>query len=89
MSKSTIAKAMKISSRTVQRRLAKLEERGLIARQRQTNTDGGYRGTTNVYHLGGLIAAMTPLALQHSRKRAEARRARTRRSRPTKMEEFH
>lgn len=66
-SKRTIATRMAIDPRTVQRRIAALEKRGLIARQ---SRNGPHRGTqTNVYHFDGLITAATI----HARKEIDGR----------------
>lgn len=76
ISKVTIAKAMGVSPRTVQRHLARMEKDGLITRWRHRKEDGSYWGTTNTYYLTGLIGKCTPLARELSVQRAEKRRAR-------------
>jgi DNA-binding transcriptional regulator YhcF (GntR family) len=59
-SKVTIAKAMGIDPRTVQRHIAEMEKGGMIKRQERRVTGLGSR--TNIYHLDGLIASATPYA---------------------------
>jgi len=72
-SKRTIATMMGIDPRTVQRRIAALEKRGLIARQSRT---GAHRGTqTNIYHFDGLITAATIFAKQHIEEREKKAKA--------------
>src|SRR3979490_506970 len=66
-SKKTIAKAMGIEPRTVQRRIARLEAAKLIRRQERRTV--GMVSQTNVYHLDGLIAAATPYALEKIQQR--------------------
>jgi hypothetical protein len=61
-SKKTIATAMGIEPRTVQRRIARLEAAKLIRRQERRSV--GNVSQTNLYHLDGLIAAATPYALE-------------------------
>lgn len=59
-SKKTIAKAVGRDPRTVQRRIANMEKKGYLKRERR---DGPGKGTqTNRYHLDGLIKTATPLA---------------------------
>ncbi|AZS19182.1 helix-turn-helix domain-containing protein [Caulobacter sp. FWC26] len=59
-SKGTIALAMNVDPRTVQRRIAALEAAGLIRREERRETPTGSK--TNVYHLDGLIEAAQPFA---------------------------
>lgn len=59
-SKVTIAKAMGIHPRTVQKRIAEMEAGGLIRREERRISKKGSK--TNVYHLDGLIAAAAPYA---------------------------
>jgi DNA-binding transcriptional regulator YhcF (GntR family) len=66
-SKKTIATAMGIEPRTVQRRIAQLEAAQLIRRQERRSI--GNVSQTNVYHLDGLIAAATPYALEKIQER--------------------
>jgi DNA-binding transcriptional regulator YhcF (GntR family) len=59
-SKRRIAEAIGIDPRTVQRRITRLENVGLIRREARR---GKYGGTsTNAYHFDGLIAKATPYA---------------------------
>nr|WP_295111030.1 helix-turn-helix domain-containing protein [uncultured Caulobacter sp.] len=59
-SKGTIAQAMNLDPRTVQRRIAALEKAGYVHREERRETPTGSK--TNVYHLDGLIAAAKPFA---------------------------
>ena len=61
-SKRTIATAMEIEPRTVQRRIARLEAAKLIRREQRRSAVNGSQ--TNVYHLDGLIEAAKPFALE-------------------------
>lgn len=66
-SKQTIATMMGVDPRTVQRRIAAMEKRGLIQRVRR---QGIHRGTqTNIYKFDGLIAAATIFAHKHIEER--------------------
>jgi hypothetical protein len=59
-SKKTIAAAVGRDPRTVQRRIARMEQEGFLRRERR---DGPGKGTqTNRYHFDGLIKAANPLA---------------------------
>jgi DNA-binding transcriptional regulator YhcF (GntR family) len=66
-SKKTIATAMGIEPRTVQRRIAGLEAAKLIRRQERRNSANGSQ--TNIYHLDGLIEAAKPYALEKVQER--------------------
>jgi len=68
-SKVTIATAIGVDPRTVQRRIASMEKGGLILRQERRVV--GHGSKTNIYHLDGLIAAAKPYALEKIEKRAE------------------
>jgi DNA-binding transcriptional regulator YhcF (GntR family) len=59
-SKKTIAEAMGIDPRTVQRRIADMEKDGLIQREERRVSQVGSK--SNVYHLEGLIKAARPYA---------------------------
>lgn len=61
-SKVTIAKAIGIDPRSVQRRIAALEAGELIRREERRISKTGSK--TNIYHLDGLIKAATPYALE-------------------------
>jgi DNA-binding MarR family transcriptional regulator len=58
-SKTTMAKAMNVHPRTIQKHVAALEGAGYIRRE-ERRTDTGSR--TNIYHLDGLIEAAAPFA---------------------------
>jgi len=66
-SKVTIAKAIGVDPRTVQRRIAALETANLIRREERRISKSGSK--TNVYHLEGLIEAAKPYALEKIRER--------------------
>lgn len=77
-SKSTIAAAIGIHPRTVQRRIAEMEKGGLIRRQQRRVSGQGSK--TNVYHLEGLIDGATQYAeekLQEIARRAAERKAKS------------
>ena len=59
-SKKTIAAAIGIDSRTVQRHIARLEAGNLIKREQRRLPGKGSK--TNLYHFDGLIEAATPYA---------------------------
>jgi predicted transcriptional regulator len=59
-SKGTIALAMNVDPRTIQRRIAKMEGAGFVRREERRESKTGSK--TNVYHLDGLIEAVTPFA---------------------------
>lgn len=61
-SKATIATAIGVKPRSVQRRIAALEAAKLIRREERRISKTGSK--TNIYHLDGLIAAATPYALE-------------------------
>src|SRR6516165_65006 len=58
-SKVTIAKAINVDPRTIQRHIARLEKAKLIRREQRRTKDGS---KTNIYHLDGLIKEATPFA---------------------------
>ena len=66
-SKKTIAKAMQVDPRTVQRRIARMEADGLIKRQQRRSSANGSQ--TNIYHLDGLIELAKPYALEKIQQR--------------------
>lgn len=78
-SKSTIAKALNLHPRTIQKRLASLEAAELIKRESRSSRE-------NFYHLDGLIEAALPFAKERVRERKarlEAQKKRAgRRGRP-------
>ena len=59
-SKGTIALAMNLDPRTIQRRIARLEAAGYVRREERRETPTGSK--TNIYHLEGLIEATRPFA---------------------------
>ncbi|MEI9412731.1 helix-turn-helix domain-containing protein [Mesorhizobium salmacidum] len=59
-SKQTIAVAMGIDPRTVQRRIAAMEKDGLLQREERRVSQVGSK--SNIYHLDGLIKAAKPFA---------------------------
>ena len=73
--KSTIAKAMNVSTKTVQRRIAAMERAGLLERLSRPRSNNMVE-MTNIYDLTGLIKAAKPFALQMSEEKAEKRRTR-------------
>lgn len=58
-SKSTMAKAMDVHPRTIQKHIAALEGAGYIRREERRLETGS---KTNIYHLDGLIKAARPFA---------------------------
>ncbi len=82
-SKSTMAKAMNVHPRTIQKHIAGLEGAGYIRRE-ERRTETGSR--TNIYHLDGLIEAAAPFAaekLAEMRNKSElAKRRENRRGAP-------
>ena len=83
-SKSTIAKAMGIDPRTVQRRIAQMELAKFIRREQRRIPGVGSK--TNIYHLEGLIEAAKPYAREkveeQGRKAAERNARAARKGRP-------
>ncbi len=82
-SKSTIADALGIHPRTVQKRMAAMESVGFVRREERRVPGQGSK--TNLYHLDGLIEALRPFAQQKidvrdARKKEDD--ARKRRKRP-------
>jgi DNA-binding transcriptional regulator YhcF (GntR family) len=75
-SKNTIAAAVGVHPRTVQRRIAEMEKHGLIRREERRIRGQGSK--TNLYHFDGLIKEATPYAaekVQEAAKRAAERKA--------------
>lgn len=61
-SKRTIAQALGVTPRTIQKRIAALEQLGFIEREyRQHKLKGN---DTNIYHFNGLIKAAEPYAIE-------------------------
>lgn len=71
-SKRTIADAIGVDPRTVQRRIAALEDLGFITRVMRKGPKGNLSSS---YDLRGLIELATPFALEASQQRAAARAA--------------
>ncbi len=67
--KATIAEAVGVSPRTVQRRIAAMERLGFIKRQERRVSRVGSK--TNIYHFEGLIKEATPLANEMVRAKNE------------------
>lgn len=61
-SKVTIARAMGVNPRTVQRHIAAMETAGFIRREERRIS--GVGSDTNIYHLEGLIKAAAPFAAE-------------------------
>ena len=79
----TIAKAIGVTTRTVQKRITAMQELGLMERTERRNTRFG--SDTNLYSFKGLIKAALPFAeekLAARAKRAEAEKDRIARKRP-------
>lgn len=82
-SKVTIADAMRVTPRTIQRRIAALEAAKLIRRQERRIAGKGSR--PNLYHLDGLIEATKPFAVEKLNliaERAKENKAQAKRRRP-------
>ena len=82
-SKDTLASAIGVQPRTIQRRVAGLEKKGLIHRERRKTAAGG--DTSNRYVFTGLIEKATPhaeKALREKQKAIAAKKARQRRQKP-------
>ncbi len=82
-SKGTMAKAMNVHPRTIQKHVAALEATSYLRRE-ERRTDAGSK--TNIYHLDGLIKAAKPFAIEklaEMKNKAElARRWQSRRGAP-------
>lgn len=79
----TLADAIGVTSRTIQRRIAKMEKAQLIERNTRYYTRGGQR--SNAYTFKGLIARCTPFAeeaIAERERRKTKERARIRRKQP-------
>ena len=82
-SKNIIAKAINVTPRTVQRRIAALENIGFIRREQRRILGKGSK--TNVYHLDGLIKAAHPYALEkikYIKEHKDEQKKRSNRKRP-------
>lgn len=79
----TIATAVGVRPRTVQKRIKALEELGLMKREERRYTKNG--STTNLYSFEGLIEAAKPFAKEKQAEKAktqEAKKARIARKKP-------
>ncbi|MGR9438406.1 helix-turn-helix domain-containing protein (plasmid) [Rhizobium leguminosarum] len=79
----TIATAIGVTPRTIQKRIAALEKAGLMKREERRNTPRG--SITNLYSFDGLIQAVTPFAkekVEESKAKAEATKQRLARKKP-------
>ena len=83
-SKKSIAAAVGVHPRTVQRRIAAMESGGLIRREERRTASNTSK--TNLYHFDGLVEAATPYAeealQERERRRKEDSERITRRGRP-------
>jgi predicted transcriptional regulator len=83
-SKSTIAEAIGVTPRTVQRRIAAMEHAGLIQREERRISKEGSK--TNLYHFDGLIQEAQPFALEkiavRTKRKAEDEHRRKKKGRP-------
>lgn len=79
----TIAKAIGVTPRTIQKRIAALQALGLLGREERRKTPNG--SMTNKYNFDGLIEAARPYALEKAaemRKAAQDKSDRLRRKKP-------
>lgn len=84
-SKKTIAEALNVDPRTIQRRISALEKAGFIRREYRPDKDKGNK--SNIYHFDGLIREAEPFALEKieaNKARAEEAKARRTRKKPKK-----
>jgi hypothetical protein len=83
-SKASIAAALGVKPRTVQRRIAAMEHAGLIQREERRTSKNG--SDTNRYHLDGLIEAAKPYALEklavRKQRKAEDEKRKKKKGRP-------
>jgi len=70
---STIAEAIGVTPRTIQKRIKAMEELGLMEREERRHTK--YGSVTNLYSFNGLIKAVAPFAEEKLTKKAEAQAA--------------
>lgn len=79
----TIAEAIGVTPRAIQKRIAALEGIGLIKREERRH--GKFGSQTNLYRFDGLIKACTPFAeekIEAAKKKAEENKARVKRKKP-------
>ena len=67
--KATIAQALGVTPRTIQRRIAAMEKGGFIRREEQRISKQGSK--PNLYHFDGLIKAATPYAKEKLQVKAQ------------------
>jgi predicted transcriptional regulator len=82
-SKGTIADAIGVDPRTVQKRIAAMEAAGFIMREERRIPGQGSK--SNIYHFDGLIKAATPFAqerIEEKTRREAEKKARTGRKKP-------
>lgn len=80
-SKKSIARAMGMTPRAIQKRLAKLEERDYVHRLLRRGEKGVKATQTSEYSFAGLITAAKPHAREVMARREEAKRVRESRAR--------
>lgn len=66
----TIAKAMNVTPRTIQRRIRRLEKGGMLIIEARQHASKG--NNTNLYKFDGLIEAALPFAIEKNKAKAEA-----------------
>lgn len=79
----TLAMAIGVTERTIQRRIAELEQWGYIKRVERFTKAGSQ--TSNAYDLSGLVKACEPFAKEHSEEREQRKKeavARSTRKKP-------
>jgi predicted transcriptional regulator len=79
----TIAEALQVTTRTIQKRISKLQNDGLITREERRHSKFGSQ--TNLYRFDGLIKACQPFAeekLAATKKKAEDDKDRVKRKKP-------
>jgi len=87
-SKGTMAKAMNVHPRTIQKHIAAMEAASYITREERRTPTGS---KTNIYHLDGLIAAVMPFAeekleeIKDKTEREQVKRDRKGAPRPLKL----
>lgn len=82
-SKKTIAQALGVTSRTIQKRIAALEHAGFVTREFRKHELKG--NDTNIYHFDGLIEAATQFAqdkIEEIKTSVESKKARRSRVKP-------
>jgi predicted transcriptional regulator len=67
--KKSIAEALGVSTKTIQRALSELRARGYLEPEKRHDGNGGQRASA--YHFGGLIAAARPYAEEMVKQRTE------------------